>query len=187
MVYLSTRHLRMRGGRKLKAKWTGPFQVIEVLGKGLDVKLDLPKQYSRLHPTFHIENVKPYHESERTWPGRKQPPRALPRLVKGKKKWDVERVVDKVIDEEKAENGQIVETTWYLLKWKNCDDSENSWQRAEELGDCWDLVEEYEAEQGANESDESDEDEVTLAHAYTVVPHNRGDSGVSCMLLAATQ
>lgn len=187
MVYLSTRHLRMRGGRKLKAKWTGPFQVIEVLGKGLDVKLDLPKQYSRLHPTFHIENVKPYHESERTWPGRKQPPRALPRLVKGKKKWDVERVVDKVIEEEKAENGQIVETTWYLLKWKNCDDSENSWQRAEELGDCWDLVEEYEAEQDANEPDESDEDEVTLAHAYAVVPHSRGDDGVSCMLLAATQ
>jgi transposase InsO family protein len=185
MVFLSTRHLRMRGGRKLKAKWTGPFQVIKVLGEGLDVTLDLPKQYSRLHPTFHIENVKPYHESERTWPGRKQPPRALPRLVKGKKKWDVERVVDKVVEEEEAENGQMVETTWYLLKWKNCSDSENSWQRAEELNDCWDLVEEYEAGKEAN--GESDDEEVTLAHAYTVVPHDRDDGGVSCTLLVASQ
>ena len=186
MVLLSTKHLRMRGGRKLKAKYTGPFQVTEVLGGGLDVTLDLPKQYSRLHPTFHIENVKPYHESQQTWPGRKQPPRALPRLVKGEKQRDVERVVDKTVEEEKAANGQLVSTTWYLLKWKHCDDSENSWQRAEELDDCWDLVEQYEAEQDAK-ADSDDEEEVDLAHAYTVVPHDRNDGGVSCMLLAASQ
>ena len=186
LVLLSTQNLRMRGGRKFKAKWTGPFQVTEVLGNGVSVTLDLPKQYSRLHPTFHIEYVKAYHESERTWPGRKQPPRALPRLVKGKKKWEVERVVDKTVEEEKAENGQMVETTWYLLKWKNCDDSENSWQRAQELDDCWNLVDEYEAEQEAK-ADSEDDEEVTLAYAYTVVPHERGDSGISCMLLTASQ
>ena len=101
----------MKGGRKLKAKYTGPFQVTEVLGKGLDVTLDLPKQYSRLHPTFHIENVQPYHESQRTWPGRKQLSRALPKLVKGKKQWEVERVVDETVEEEKTESGQLVNTT----------------------------------------------------------------------------
>ena len=94
--------------------------------------------------------------------------------------------MDKTVEEEKAENGQMVETTWYLLKWKNCDDSENSWQRAQELDDCWNLVEEYEAEQEAK-ADSEDDEEVTLAYAYTVVPHERGDSGISCMLLTASQ
>ena len=188
LVLLSTRNLRMRGGRKLKAKWTGPFQVLEVLGGGVSVKLDLPSQYSRLHPTFHVEYVKPYHESHQTWPGRKQPPRALPRLVKGKKKWEVERVVDKVVEEEETKDAQMVETTWYLLKWKNCDDSENSWQTAAELDDCWNLVEEYEAEQDAkDESDNDSEGEAILAHAYTVIPHDRNDVGISCVLRAATQ
>jgi transposase InsO family protein len=185
LVLLSTRHLRMKGGRKLKAKWIGPFQVTEVLGGGLSVKLDLPEQYSRLWHTFHIVNVKAYHESKLTWPGRKQPQRALPRLVRGKKQWDVERVVDKTVEEEETEDGQKVMTTWYLLKWKNCGEDQNSWQRVQEL-DCPDLVDEYEAR--VEEENDSDDDEPTaLAYAYTVVPHERGDGGISCMLVTATQ
>ena len=185
LVLLSTRNLRMRGGRKLKAKWIGPFQVTEVLGGGLSVKLDLPEQYSRLWHTFHIENVKAYHESKLTWPGRKQPPRALPRLVKGKKQWDVERVLDKTVEEEEDEDGQKVMTTWYLLKWKNCGDDQNSWQRVQEL-DCQELIDEYEA-RVEEENDSGDDEPTALAYAYTVVPHERGDGGISCMLVTATQ
>ena len=48
----------------------------------------------------------------------------------------------------------------------------NSWQTAAELDDCWNLVEEYEAEQDAeDESNNDSEGEAILAHAYTVIPH----------------
>ena len=182
LVLLSTRNLRLRGGRKLKAKWTGPFQVVDVVGGGLSVTLDLPKQYNRLHPTFHVDVVKPYNESTKTWPGRKQPPRALPRLVRGKKQWEVERVLDKTVEDEEDDSGRMVSRTWYLLKWKDCDESENSWQKEEELTDCWPLVEEY--ERGVTEAP-AETNHLVLAHAYTVIPHERGDGGICCMLVAS--
>jgi transposase InsO family protein len=186
-VMLSTRNLRMKGGRKLKEKWTGPFQVTEVLGGGLSVKLDLPEKYSRLWPTFHVDNVKPYHESQRTWPGRRQPPRSLPHLVKGKKEWEVDWIVDSAVEEEEDENGQKVMTTWYLLKWKNFDDTYNTWQRSQELDHCRQLVEEYEAREASGSKDDGVDNGITLAYAYTIIPHERGDGGVSCMLMAASE
>ena len=51
LVLLSTRNLRMRGGRKLKAKWTGPFQVLEVLGR---------RSECQAGPSITVQQTSPY-------------------------------------------------------------------------------------------------------------------------------
>jgi hypothetical protein len=37
----------------------GPFEVVNMVGK-VSVKLNLPREWSRLHNVFHVHLVKPY-------------------------------------------------------------------------------------------------------------------------------
>nr|GFC76703.1 putative reverse transcriptase domain-containing protein [Tanacetum cinerariifolium] len=48
---------------KLNPRYVGPFKVLERVG---DVahKLDLPKELSRVHNTFHVSNLKKCHADE---------------------------------------------------------------------------------------------------------------------------
>nr|GFB06411.1 putative reverse transcriptase domain-containing protein [Tanacetum cinerariifolium] len=42
---------------KLNPRYVGPFKVIERLGS-VAYKLELPKELSRVHNTFHVSNLK---------------------------------------------------------------------------------------------------------------------------------
>nr|GEY88268.1 putative reverse transcriptase domain-containing protein [Tanacetum cinerariifolium] len=48
---------------KLNPMYVGPFKVLEEIGK-VAYKLDLPKELSRVHNTFHVPNLKKCHVSE---------------------------------------------------------------------------------------------------------------------------
>nr|GEX62367.1 reverse transcriptase domain-containing protein [Tanacetum cinerariifolium] len=48
---------------KLNPMYVGPFKVLEVIGK-VAYKLELPKELSRVHNTFHVSNLKKCHADE---------------------------------------------------------------------------------------------------------------------------
>nr|GFC91946.1 putative reverse transcriptase domain-containing protein [Tanacetum cinerariifolium] len=44
-------------------RYVGPFKVLERIGD-VAYKLDLPKELSLVHNTFHVSNLKKYHVDE---------------------------------------------------------------------------------------------------------------------------
>jgi len=59
MVYLNSKHIRMRGSRKLKPRFLGPFRVLGVMPSGNSVRFELPEYYERLHDVFNVSLLKP--------------------------------------------------------------------------------------------------------------------------------
>jgi hypothetical protein len=110
-VMLSTRNMR-KLGHKLDPLWVGPFEVTEVSESGLNVTLDLPAEYARLHQPFHVEKVKRFmHDPQ--WVGRQQEDRPRPELIDGHREYEVERIVGKkeevkvrVVYDDGGEDGQ---------------------------------------------------------------------------------
>lgn len=63
---------------KFMAKYAGPFVIAKRLFEDV-YKLDLPPE-TKIHPTFHVSLLKPYHE-DKVRPERKQVLRPSPELV----------------------------------------------------------------------------------------------------------
>ena len=92
-VLLSTENLGLHKG-KLQDRFIGPFTVVEV-PSGTNVKLNLPQEYARLHPTVHVERLKRYVPAALEWPGRQQIDRPLPELVDGQEEYEIEQLIGK--------------------------------------------------------------------------------------------
>jgi hypothetical protein len=180
-VWLSTKNLTTYQG-KLMDKWVGPYVVKEVKSNGVSVELDLRGELGKVNPVFHVSRVRPYVVSEYEWPGRQEPNRPAPELVGDQTEWEVEKVVDKRIDqkemmvdevvkEQKTRSGRVtrsvnpvvrrvkktVEVVMYRVRWKGWDESYDEWKEESELTHCRDLIEEYELvrRQAMSELDES--------------------------------
>ena len=93
-VMLSTDQL-IEGKGKLRDRWIGPFQVAAVFDNGVNVRLELPEQYKKLHPVFHVEKLKRFVPSDLDWPDRQQTKRPKARLGHGKKKYWAVRLIEK--------------------------------------------------------------------------------------------
>ena len=98
LVMLSTDKLAVGRG-KLKDRWVGPFPVKVAYDNGVNVRLELPDEYSRLHPVFHVERLKRFVPSSVDWPNREQPNRPRAKLEDGKKKYWALRVIGKKEEE----------------------------------------------------------------------------------------
>nr|GFC83626.1 putative reverse transcriptase domain-containing protein [Tanacetum cinerariifolium] len=55
--------VRFRKRGKLNPRYVGPFKVLERIGD-VAYKIDLPKELSRVHNTFHVSNLKKCHADE---------------------------------------------------------------------------------------------------------------------------
>ena len=128
-VMLASKNIRLRKpSKKLTDKFLGPFKVIEAVGK-VAYKLQLPKGYSRLHPTFHVSLLEPYRRRENV----RLPD---PVEIEGEEEWEVEEVL--------AER-TVYKKKQYLVRWKGFDKSYNSWERAENLENAQEKVQAYKA------------------------------------------
>nr|GEX84349.1 putative reverse transcriptase domain-containing protein [Tanacetum cinerariifolium] len=55
--------VRFKKREKLNPRYVGPFKVLENIGK-VAYELELPKELSRVHNTFHVSNLKKCHADE---------------------------------------------------------------------------------------------------------------------------
>jgi transposase InsO family protein len=121
-VLLSTKHLRSRRpSRKLADKFIGPYQIEGVAGDhGLAYKLRLPSS-TRLHSTFPITSLEPYRPRTGEDPAS---PTDIPFL--DETSYEVEAILD---------HKGPRRNRFYLIKWKDYDDTENSWEPRGNLDD----------------------------------------------------
>jgi hypothetical protein len=77
--------------RKLAPRWLGPFLITAVISS-VAYKLALPS-HMRIHPVFHVSQLKDYHIESTRFPGRHHPP-PPPVMIDDEPEWEVDRILD---------------------------------------------------------------------------------------------
>src|SRR3954453_17077951 len=128
MVWLSTQHLNLPDGitRKLSSRYTGPFQILEVISP-VNYKLAIPEEWAnkRMPPVFHVSLLNRYvpgTDSESS----------DPRIVdiqssEEEPEYEVKRIIGKRLGKDKQ-----VE---YLILWKGYPESEATWENSDVVED----------------------------------------------------
>jgi transposase InsO family protein len=117
-VLLSSKYIRTRRvSPKLSDRSLGPFKVVRKVGANA-YQLDLPEKYGRMHHTFHVSLLEPYHTRD----GRQTPE---PLDIDGEEEWEVERILDR----EETRDGR----ERFLVRWKGFSPDDDSWEPAENL------------------------------------------------------
>lgn len=120
LVMLSTKNLRVRQpSKKLAHRLLGPFAVEETVGTQA-YRIHLPKEW-KVHPTFHVSLLEPYHQRET---GEYIPNTAPPELLNNEQVWEIEEVLAKT-----TRKGTI----HYLVKWKGWTSNFNQWVAADDM------------------------------------------------------
>lgn len=129
-VLLSSKNIAVRKPcKKLTERFLGPFIVEASVGPNA-YRLRLPSVYGRLHHTFHVSLLEPYHRRE----GVEPPP---PTLIDAEQQWEVERILD-----EKKERGKVT----FFIRWKDYTPEHDSWEPEENVEGCEELIEEFRAQ-----------------------------------------
>ena len=106
--------------RGLIPKYDGPFEVIKQV-RQVAYMLKLPERL-KLHPTFYVSFLKPYHEDLDV--EMVQTKRA-PRLVM--KQFD--REIEKILDHKTMGHSRKNRRTDFLVQWKGTSEAEATWQK----------------------------------------------------------
>ena len=131
--------------RKLADVNLGPFKIVEKIGN-LDYRLALPRSMKRLHPIFHVDKLSPWKGNEINGLRPTPPP---PIVLDDHEEWEVREILNSRLKEytipgksrrSKAKKTTVLE---YQVSWKDFDDSEDSWEPAENLENAPELVEEF--------------------------------------------
>ena len=120
---------------KLDQQYTGPFKVLEKVGR-LSYRLQLPEHW-RIHDVFTIAQLEPAPA-----PGSdpyQRLPYDEPGPVEDTDVYEVERILDKRV----IHKGRGF-STQYRVQWKGWGSQYDQWYRVQDLGDCKELIEEYE-------------------------------------------
>ncbi|KAL5747716.1 hypothetical protein ACOSQ2_025013 [Xanthoceras sorbifolium] len=110
-----------RGYHKgLIQRYDGPFVVKELVG-GVAYRLALP-DILKIHLTFHVSFLKPFHEDEAE-SSRVQQKRAPPVIRK-----EFDKQVEKILDHRSVGESKLNRRTDSLVQWKGETDSEATWE-----------------------------------------------------------
>ncbi|KAL0161004.1 hypothetical protein M9458_044729, partial [Cirrhinus mrigala] len=125
-VWLSTRDIRLRlPSKKLSPRFIGPFTILEQVNP-VTYKLQLPPQY-RIHPTFHVSLLKPFHEPllPSTEPGHEEelPP---PLVLEEGSIYSVKEIL-----QSRRRGGRLE----YLVDWEGYGPEERSWVPRDDILD----------------------------------------------------
>ncbi len=131
-VWLSMANIKLaRPTRKMLEKRISPYAILSKTSQG-SCRLGLPPEMSRLHPVFHVSQLKPYKETSLSQ--RRQPPPG-PVYVDDEAKYEVEEVVDSEI-----QAGKLM----YKVQWKGYQGHNRyNWEPPAHLQHCANLVKSY--------------------------------------------
>ena len=119
-------------GRKLNARYAGPFEIVEKLSP-VTFRLKWPPRMTKVHPVFHASKLIPYHDSE--IPGQKAAP-PEPVLIDGNEEYEVEKILD---------SRRYRRQLQYFVRWKGYGTDEDSWEPVKNLSGSQELIEEFHA------------------------------------------
>src|SRR5258705_13640050 len=121
-VWLESKNLRIPyPSRKLAPKQEGPFVIKQVM-EPVTYSLTLLKQW-KIHNIFHACLLTPYNENDVHGPNETRPP---PDLINGFEEYEVELI--------RAHKGNGARRR-YLIKWRNYDSSNNTWEPEDNAGE----------------------------------------------------
>ena len=106
-----------RPSQKLDHQKIGPFTIEEKI-RQVNYCLKLPESMKRIHPVFHISLLEPAPKNTRTQKDIE---------IKSKDKYEVEKILN---------YKQISGQPYYLVKWKDYNTSENTWEPITHLDGC---------------------------------------------------
>jgi hypothetical protein len=129
-VLLSTQHLSLPAGitKKLSARYTGPFKILQAVGPAA-CKLAIPEEWTRnrVHPVFHVSLLKKYYSKSSEFSSRQQQGQDIVDIEADEKEYEVDTIIGQRINKDKQ-----VE---YLVTWKGYDESEATWESADNVND----------------------------------------------------
>jgi hypothetical protein len=121
-----------RPSQKLEHKWMGPYKILE-RHSALAYRLELPTTM-KIHPVMNIDKLCKWVKDE--IPGR-EPARPEPVIVAPEgNEWEVEEIDD---------SRYFHNNLWYHVKWKDYGYGEDPWQKATNLLNSPQLIEEFHA------------------------------------------
>ncbi|CAI7895735.1 unnamed protein product [Closterium sp. NIES-53] len=137
-VLLDTRNLNLSHlPSKLRPRFCGPF-LVEAQVTPVTFRLRLPDTW-KLHNAFHVQLLKPYKDPNHQFQGRQLPP-PPPVLIQDEPEYEVERVLT-----HRRRGGKTLE---FLLRWKGCDPTEDSWVVEADMGNARRALKDYLVKQG---------------------------------------
>ena len=122
--------------RKLDQQYAGPFKVLEKVGR-LAYRLKIPDHW-KIHNVFSIAQLEPAPAPGSDPYNRPIPDEPGP-VEAETDAYEVERVLDKRV----IRKGRGF-STQYRIRWKGWGPEHDRWYRVQDLGDCNELIEDYE-------------------------------------------
>jgi hypothetical protein len=113
----------------MSPKRTGPFTVSQVLSP-VTYRLSLPPGW-KIHDVFHSSLLTPFQETDTHGPAYPTP---IPDIIEGEEEFEVEGILKHKVKQGKAH---------FLIRWKNCAASEDSWEPEDNLTHAKDILREY--------------------------------------------
>lgn len=140
-VWLSTRTLRDKGigAAKFFPRFRGPHRVKRVISPdAYELELD---SSMRIHPVFHVSELKPWIDNMATFPERVPTfARPAPEIVEREDGAEPEWIVEKILAWRLFRNRDLQ----YLVKWKGFPIEESTWEPISNLTGSQELIQEFE-------------------------------------------